>query len=135
MRFATAAHHSAVAAQEAPEVVAVFAVPLRPAEPGEVADLVQTGGIPGLGDDLGVGQRLRQLDLPDHRRIGHDLAVLAARENRALVESETVDVHLANPVLQALDDQLLGDRVVAVQRVPAPRVVHVVLPVIQRPVW
>ena len=52
---------------------------------------------------------------------------LAAVQDRALVEAEAVDVHLLDPVVQAVEDELLHDRVVAVDRVPAAGVVHVVL--------
>ena len=72
-------------------------------------------------------QLLRQLDVPQDRRVRQRRAVRPAREDRALVEAEAVDVHLLVPPLEALDDHLLGDRVVAVQRVAAARVVHVVL--------
>src|SRR2546422_27482 len=62
------AHHAPVAADESPRAVAVHAVPLRPAEAREVADLVQARGVPSLSDDLAVGQLLGQLDVPEHRR-------------------------------------------------------------------
>ena len=107
MREATAADQPRIAADEAADVVAKAAVPFRPAVAGKIADLVQAGRVPGLGDDLGLLQRLGKLDAPDHRRMGHRHAVFAAGEDRALVETETVDVHLADPKLQALEDELL----------------------------
>src|SRR5262249_44502202 len=48
--------HAPVAFHETADVIAIPAVPFGPAEAGEVADLVQTSGVPGLGDDLGVVQ-------------------------------------------------------------------------------
>ena len=122
--------HALVALDEAPDVVAEAAVPLRPAEAGEVADLVQPAGVPGLGDDLGVGQLVVELDVPEDRRIVHRVAVRAARQDRGEVEAEAVDVHLADPEEQALGDELLDQRDVAVERVPAARQVRVELLVV-----
>ena len=39
-------------------------------------------------------------------------------------------MHLPHPELQALDDELFHNRVVAVNRVTAPRIVLVILPVL-----
>lgn len=39
-------------------------------------------------------------------------------------------MHLPHPELQALDDELLHNRVIAVERVAAPRVVLVIFPVL-----
>ena len=127
MRVAIVADQAVVAAHEAPHVVAKAAVPLRPARARELADLVEAAGVPRLGDHLRVGELLGELDVPDDRRELHRRAVAAAVQHRALVEAEAVDVHLLDPVLQAVDDELLHDRMVRVDRVPAARVVHVVL--------
>ncbi len=70
-----------------------------------------------------------QLDLPDDRRFVEDLAAGAPGQDRRLVEAEAVDVHLLDPVLQALDDQLGDDRMVAHERVAAAGVVVVEPPV------
>ena len=112
--------HAGVAAHEAAHVVAELAVPLGPAlTGGERAHLVEAGGVPGLGDELGVGEHRILGDALEHRRVGQHLAVLAAAEDRGEVEAEAVDVHLRHPVAQAVDDQLADDRVVAVERVAA----------------
>src|SRR5262249_60737739 len=55
--------------------------------------------------------------------------VLSAREDRALIKPETVDVRLANPIAQAFDDQLLGNWMVAVEGVTATGEIHVILQV------
>ena len=54
-----------------------------------------------------------RLDVPEHRRVGHRLAVLVARQDRREVEAEAVDVHLLDPVAQAVEDQPADDRAVA----------------------
>ena len=46
------------------------AVPLLPAVADEAADLVQPGGIPRLGDELGAGEHGVGLDVPEHRGFG-----------------------------------------------------------------
>src|ERR1700682_1679571 len=72
---------SLVAFDEAAHGIAETPIPFSPAIAGEVAHLVQTGGIPGFGDDLGISQCLRQFNLPDDRRAGHGGAVLVAAQN------------------------------------------------------
>src|SRR3974390_1936111 len=46
----------------------------------------------------------------------------------ALVKSEAIHMRFLYPVSQALDDQLLGDGMVAIECVAAAGVVHVILP-------
>ena len=108
-----------VAAHEGTHVVAEVAVPLLPAVADEVADLVQAGGVPRLGDQLGAGEHGVGLDVPQHRRVGQRVALLVAREDRREVEAETVDVHHLDPVVQAVEDQPAHDGVVGVERVAA----------------
>ena len=64
-------------------------------------------------------------DLFHQRRIGHQLAVAIAVEDRRQVEAKSVDVVVQHPVPQAKEDQLADDRVVAVHRVAATRVVAI----------
>ena len=64
--------------------------------------------------------------MPEHGRIPHRDAIGTAGEDGALVEPEAVDVHLLDPVLEAFEDHLLDDRMVAVDGVAAARVVDVV---------
>ena len=60
-----------VAAEEAAGGVAEFAVPFHPATVvGEVADLVESAGIPGLGDELAVGEEGVVGDGFEERRVG-----------------------------------------------------------------
>src|SRR6516165_6218088 len=54
-------------------------------------------------------------------------SVLAPCQDGPLIKPETVDVRLPDPVAQAFDDQLLRDRMVAVECVSATREVHVIL--------
>ena len=114
-----------VALDERPHVVAEATVPLRPAVADEAADLVQPAGVPRLGDQLGAGQDRVGLDVPEGRRIGHRLTVLVARQDRREVEPEAVDVHLVDPVAQAVEDQPADDRAVRVERVAGAAVVDV----------
>ena len=110
---------------ERAHVVAEPPVPLHPAVAHEAADLVEPAGVPRLGDQLGAGQDRVGLDLPEDRRIGQRLAVLAARQDRREVEAEAVDVHLLDPVAEAVEDQPPDDRAVALERVAGPAEVGV----------
>src|SRR5205823_3850532 len=110
---------SLVAFNEAAHDIAETPIPLSPAVAGEVAHLVETGGIPGLGDDFGISQDLRQFNLPDDRGIGHGRAVLVAAQNDGFIEAEAIDVHFCHPELQCIYDELLADGMIAVEGVAA----------------
>ena len=57
------------------------------------------------------------------------------RQRRGKVETETVHVHIDDPVAQTIHNQLESPRMRHVERVPAPRVIHVVtLVFIEQPV-
>src|SRR5580704_17213565 len=53
-----------VAAKKTPYIVAELPVPLTPAIPGEAPDLIESGRIPGLGDQFRPCQRRVRLDVP-----------------------------------------------------------------------
>ena len=56
----------------------------------EAADLVEPGGVPGLGDQLGAGQNRVSLDVPEDRGAGEGPALVIAREHGGqIVVSET----------------------------------------------
>src|ERR1700691_2870648 len=103
------AHQAAVPANEAAYSVAVAPIPYRPPRAArKVAYLVEAASIPRLRYDLDIGQCLKQLYVPKQRRIGHRSPIGATRQDRALVESETVDMHVEDPELQALADEFFG---------------------------
>src|SRR5262249_18461460 len=52
-------------AEEGADVVTEPSIPLLPAVPDEAADLVETGRIPGLGDELRPCERRVRLDVPE----------------------------------------------------------------------
>ncbi len=127
-------HAPIVSPPEAADGVAVLAVPLRPLG-GEVADLVAAlAEVPGLGDEL---------DLRQHRVLVNDVEeraqlvdrVQLARERAREVEAEAVDVHLEDPVAQAVHDELQHARAAHVERVARAGEVLVVARVVrQQPV-
>ena len=115
----------AVTAPEAAHVVAEAVVELRPALAGKLADLVGPGGVPRLGDDLGVTQHRVLADALQDRRVGAEGAGPVASEHGGQVEPEAVDVHLHGPVVEAVDDQLAHHGMVAVEGVVAAGEVQV----------
>src|SRR5262249_9118135 len=56
-------YESVVASQEMPDVVAETAVPFLPRVADEGADLIESGGVPGFGDELRAGQQRVRLDV------------------------------------------------------------------------
>ncbi len=108
----------AVALEEGAQVVAVFAVPFRPAVPGrERADLVQPARVPGLRDQLDVAEDGVERQALQQRGLVHRRAVLVPPQDRGQVEPETVHAVVDHPVAQAVQDHLLHDGMVAVERI------------------
>ena len=120
-----ARHRARLTAEEAPDIVAEPPVPLLPAVAHERADLVQAGGIPGLGDELRAREHRVRLDVPQDGRTRHRVTRGAAREHRGEIEPEAIHVHRLDPVAKAVHDHPPDDRLVGVERVARARVVGV----------
>ena len=108
----------------------------------EVADLIQARSVPGLSNNLGVGQHRVFGDHLHHRRIAENVSLLVAAQYRGEVEAEAVHVHVNHPPAQRVHDQAADDRMVAVAGVaaagevqvgPRPRVKQVVDRVVNAP--
>ncbi len=105
--------------------VAILAVPLGPAD-REAPDLVAAfAEVPRLRDQLHLRDDRVLVNDVEERAEAVDLVQLA-RQRRGEVEAEAVDVHLRDPVAQAVHDHLQHARMQHVQRVAAAGVVHVV---------
>ena len=90
-----------LAAPEVAHRVAERVVPLRPAR-RKAADLIAAGpAVPGLGDQFDVGQQRVLPDRFQKAALGVE-AVGLARQDRAEIEAEAVDMHFARPVAQAV---------------------------------
>jgi hypothetical protein len=76
------ADHVRIAPPEPPQIVAIATVPFGPAQVGERAHLVGPDRVPGLGDDLGIGQQRVFGNGLDHGRIGDQFALPVAAEDR-----------------------------------------------------
>ena len=114
-----------LAAPEVADRVAVAAVPLRP-QRREVADLVAAlADVPRLGDQLDLRHDGILLDEVEERRQPVDGEQLAGKR-RGEIEAEAVDVHLGDPVAQAVHDQLQHVRVAHVEAVAGAGEVEVV---------
>ena len=64
-----AGYRAVVAFEETPDVVAEPAIPLLPAVADEASHLIQSGGIPCLGNQLGAGQQRIRFDVPENGRV------------------------------------------------------------------
>ncbi len=96
--------------------VAELVVPLRPAR-REAPDLIATGAaVPGLGDQLGLGQH-RVLAAGDEKSVAFVEAFVLATEDGRQIEAEAVHVHLGGPVAQRIGDHLQHAGVAHVQGV------------------
>ncbi len=115
--------------QETPDIVPEFSVPFLPAVPDKAAHLVETGGIPGFGDQLGAGQYRVGLNVPEDRGVFQGMAGFVAGEDGGEIEPEAVHVHLSDPVAEAVEDQTTDDRLIGVQGVPGAGVVGISGPV------
>ena len=117
-------HLTEVAAPEAPHAVAKRAIPFRPAR-RELSETKAVGTrVPGLGDELDVRQDWVLLD--DFEEGTRLLSRHAAHEHWREVEAKAVDVHVFDPVAQAVGDESHRARVQRVDAVARARVVEVV---------
>ena len=123
--------HPGLALPEPSNVVAIPAIPDRPAvAPGKIPDLIEPGGVPGLGDHLRVGQERILGDLVDHRGLDQDVPAARSRprtEARSNRNPSTPGLGDRRP--EAGEDLRPDDRVIAVDRVAAAGEVEV-LPVL-----
>ena len=110
---------------EAAHIVAESAVPFLPAVANEASHLIEAGRIPCLRNQFGAGEDGIRLDIPEHRGSFERAARFVSVENRGEVEAEPIDMHLSDPVSQAVENQAAHDRVVGVQRVPGAAVIGV----------
>ena len=120
------AQRRGLAAPEVAHRVAVLPVPLAP-QGREAADLVAAlADVPGLGDELDLGEhRVLVDDVEEGGELVH-LGELAG-QGRGEVEAEAVDVHLRDPVAQRVHDELEDGRGAHEQGVARARRVEVVL--------
>src|SRR6185312_15555730 len=100
---------SPFALPEAPDAVAILAIPLGP-EDRKIADLVAArADIPGFGDQLDLGDRRVLVDDVEKGAEAVDLVKLPGQRARQ-VETEAVDVHLRDPVAKAVHNKLENAR-------------------------
>lgn len=91
-------HGIVMAGHEGSDIIAELAIPFSPAcIGGEGPHLVETGGVPCLGNDLGIAQDRIFGDHLDHRRVGQEMSRGVAAEDGGEVKAEAVNVHLYNP--------------------------------------
>src|SRR5271157_1188377 len=91
----------------------------------ERADLVGSGSVPRLSDQLCVTQDRVFRDLLQERRVFHYKPFLIPTHDRSKIKAKAIHVHLEDPINETIDDKLAHHRVAAVKRVSAPRVVLV----------
>src|SRR5579883_1958836 len=100
-----------------PRRVAERVVPLGPAR-REAADLIAArAAIPRFRDQLDLRQKRVLPDRLEESALGLE-AVRLARQNRAEIEPESVDAHLARPIAQTVADHLDDPRMAEIERVP-----------------
>lgn len=117
--------HPEIATPETADVIPELAVPFSPALPRKAADLVGASQIPGFDDQFDVAQNRILSNSFEKRCVLHELSVLIASQYGGQIEPEAVDVHLRDPVPQAVDDVVAHDWVIAVQRVSTSRKIQV----------
>src|SRR5262249_10153875 len=61
-------------AKKTPNIVSKPPIPLLPTVADKAADLIKTSGVPSLGNQLGPRQLWIRFNVPQHRRIRHQLS-------------------------------------------------------------
>ncbi len=109
-----------VALEEIPHAVAVLAVPFRPAVVGRKAsDLIHAARVPGFRNQLDVAEDRIVGHSLQKRRIFHWFSVAVSPQNAGQVKTEAVHMIAGHPVAQTVDNILLYDRMIAIQRIAA----------------
>ena len=113
-------HEAGITPHEAAHVVTEPAVPLKPPRAGEaVAQLIRPRGVPRLGDQADVRQVGVREDVAEDRRVLQvERSVIVAREDRGQIKPKAIDVHVPDPVAQAVHNHLADVAVAAVQGIP-----------------
>src|SRR2546423_14046175 len=110
---------SVVALEKAANVVPKSPVQFLPAIADEVPDLIEAGGVPGFGNQLDIGEDGVGFDIPKNRWRRHRPAILVTSKDRGEIKAKAVDMHLAHPIAEAVEDQSPDNRLVGVQGVAA----------------
>ena len=114
---------SVAAFEKRPDIVAKPPVPFFPAVADERADLIKAGGVPGLGDQLDIGEDGVGFDIPKDRRRRHRPAFLVTRQYRGEIDAKAVDTHLADPITETVENQTTDNRLIGVQGIAAAGVI------------
>ena len=85
----------------------------------EGAHVIKAGSISCLGDKLRTCKGRVRID------ISYRLAGRIAVQNRCQIESETIHVHLADPIAESIHDHEADIQMVRISRVPCTAVVGV----------
>ena len=124
-------HLASITFHVPPDGVPVFAVPLGPAD-RKVADLIAAfAHVPGLRDQLDLGQDGILVEDVEERTQPVD-RMLFSRERGGEIETKSVHVHLRDPVTQTIHDELQSPWMLDVERVSASRIVRVIAIVVRR---
>ena len=109
---------TSVSLQEAAQVVPVLAVPFCPPVPGgKGPHLIQSAGVPGLGNELHPAQDGIEGQTLQQGRFGQGSAVGVPAQNGGKVKPEPVHPVLHHPVPQTVQNELTHHRMVAVEGV------------------
>ena len=123
------ADHAAVAAPEAPRRVAEAVVPFAPAN-REMAELIAAGpDVPGLGDQLRLGEHGIGGDRLQQRRVRIEAVGPAAERGRE-IEAEAVDAAQLHPTPKRRDHHIDDGRAVERDAISAAHVVDVALRIV-----
>src|SRR6476646_8333139 len=120
-----ACDHPLLASEEASDIVAKSSVPLFPTVTDETPHLVKASSIPGFSDELCTREHWVRLDIPQYGWRRHSVSGRIAREDRSQVEAEAVNMHLADPIAQAVDDHPADNGMIGIKRVATPAVVGI----------
>src|SRR5207253_1836925 len=92
------AYRAVVALDKAADIVSEATIPFLPAIADEASHLIETGGVPCLGDQFGAGEDGVGLDIPENRGIFERPTRFVPSQDRSEVEPEPIDVHVSDPV-------------------------------------
>ncbi len=107
-------------------IITKLPIPFRPPIVcREAPHLIKPGSIPGFGNQFGFGQYRVICDPLDDGRIGEYFTIFITTQNTGKIKTETIDMHVDDPVTQGSDDHIAYNRVITIYRISTSGIIFI----------
>ena len=103
-----------------------FIIPAAPSSAWETSHVISSTGIPWFGNNLAVMQYRIFRNSTRQKRNSKDIPIFATAKLAGQVKTETINMHLQNPVTQAVQNKLNNNRVICIYRISTACIIVVI---------